>query len=73
MLHVLLKTVTSLPYAMISWYIIEGEVFLRHTVDSLAGPKYDDKRIMWDGNIIGSGNGRPMPRIVLDILVAIPI
>ncbi len=50
----------------------EGEESLRRTIDSLAGLKYDDKRklmfIICDGNIIGSGNDRPTPRIVLDIL-----
>ncbi|GJJ06868.1 hypothetical protein Clacol_001064 [Clathrus columnatus] len=50
----------------------EGEESLRRTLDSLAALKYDDKRkllfIICDGNIIGSGNDRPTPRIVLDIL-----
>lgn len=50
----------------------EGEESLRRTIDSLAALKYDDKRklmfIICDGNIIGSGNDRPTPRIVLDIL-----
>ncbi|CAG7853145.1 Chitin synthase 6; AltName: Full=Chitin-UDP acetyl-glucosaminyl transferase 6; AltName: Full=Class-V chitin synthase 6 [Serendipita indica DSM 11827] len=50
----------------------EGEESLRRTIDSLAGLKYDDKRkllfIICDGNIVGSGNDRPTPRIVLDIL-----
>ncbi|TDL30141.1 chitin synthase [Rickenella mellea] len=50
----------------------EGEDSLRRTIDSLAALKYDDKRklmfIICDGNIIGSGNDRPTPRIVLDIL-----
>ncbi|EGO00358.1 glycosyltransferase family 2 protein [Serpula lacrymans var. lacrymans S7.3] len=50
----------------------EGEDSLRRTIDSLAALDYDDKRklifIICDGNIIGSGNERPTPRIVLDIL-----
>lgn len=50
----------------------EGEDSLRKTIDSLAKLKYDDKRklllVVCDGNIIGSGNDRPTPRIVLDIL-----
>ncbi|KAF9017839.1 hypothetical protein BDZ89DRAFT_1044908 [Hymenopellis radicata] len=50
----------------------EGEDSLRRTVNSLAALNYDDKRklifIICDGNIIGSGNDRTTPRIVLDIL-----
>eukprot|EP00834_Sanchytrium_tribonematis_P001063 NODE_23_length_42016_cov_0.755803.p1 type:complete len:1789 gc:universal NODE_23_length_42016_cov_0.755803:16324-10958(-) len=50
----------------------EGEESLKRTIDSLAELKYDDKRkllfIVCDGMIIGSGNDRPTPRIVLDIL-----
>lgn len=50
----------------------EGEDSLRKTIDSLAKMKYDDKRkllfIICDGMIVGSGNDRPTPRIVLDIL-----
>lgn len=50
----------------------EGEESLKRTIDSLAILNYDDKRklifIICDGNIIGSGNNRPTPRIVLDIL-----
>lgn len=50
----------------------EGEDSLRRTLDSLASLNYDDKRkllfIICDGNIIGSGNDRTTPRIVLDIL-----
>ncbi|WOO78655.1 Chitin synthase 6 [Vanrija pseudolonga] len=50
----------------------EGEESLKKTIDSLACLEYDDKRklifIICDGNIIGSGNNRPTPRIVLDIL-----
>ncbi|KAF5373988.1 hypothetical protein D9615_009892 [Tricholomella constricta] len=51
---------------------MEGEDSLRRTIDSLAALNYDDKRklifIICDGNIIGSGNDRTTPRIVLDIL-----
>ncbi|KAI0317932.1 chitin synthase-domain-containing protein [Amylostereum chailletii] len=50
----------------------EGEDSLRRTIDSLSALTYDDKRklifIICDGNIIGSGNDRTTPRIVLDIL-----
>ncbi|OMH78627.1 Chitin synthase 6, partial [Zancudomyces culisetae] len=50
----------------------EGEESLRGTIDSLAKLKYDDKRkllfIVCDGMIMGAGNDRPTPRIVLDIL-----
>ena len=55
----------------VSFYT-EGEDSLRRTIDSLAALNYDDKRklifIICDGNIIGSGNDRTTPRIVLDIL-----
>ncbi|THH06259.1 hypothetical protein EW145_g4215 [Phellinidium pouzarii] len=54
----------------------EGEESMRKTIDSLARLKYDDKRklifIICDGMIVGSGNDRPTPRIVLDILGADP-
>ncbi|THH29875.1 hypothetical protein EUX98_g4302 [Antrodiella citrinella] len=50
----------------------EGEESLRRTIDSLAALNYDDKRklmfLICDGNIIGTGNDRTTPRIVLDIL-----
>lgn len=50
----------------------EGEDSLKKTIDSLANLKYDDKRkllfVICDGMIVGSGNDRPTPRIVLDIL-----
>ncbi|KAJ2907828.1 hypothetical protein GGI21_003497, partial [Coemansia aciculifera] len=50
----------------------EGEESLKNTIDSMAKTKYDDKRkllfIVCDGMIMGSGNDRPTPRIVLDIL-----
>ncbi|TIA79056.1 hypothetical protein E3P89_03500 [Wallemia ichthyophaga] len=49
----------------------EGEDSLKKTIDSLAGLEYDDKRklilVVCDGNIIGGGNDRTTPRIVLDI------
>ena len=52
----------------------EGESSLRKTIDSLAELKYDDKRklivVICDGMIVGSGNDKPTPRIVLDILGA---
>jgi chitin synthase len=54
----------------------EGDNSLRKTIDSLAQLKYDDKRklilVICDGMIVGSGNDRPTPRIVLDILGADP-
>jgi len=54
----------------------EGEESLRNCIDSLTKLKYDDKRkllmIICDGNIVGSGNDRPTPQIVLDILGADP-
>jgi chitin synthase len=50
----------------------EGPESLTKTLDSLATFRYDDKRkllfVICDGMIIGSGNDRPTPRIVLDIL-----
>ncbi|PKY38336.1 glycosyltransferase family 2 protein [Rhizophagus irregularis] len=50
----------------------EGDESMRKTLDSLAILRYDDKRkllfIVCDGMIVGSGNDRPTPRIVLDIL-----
>ncbi|KAJ2523576.1 hypothetical protein GGI11_001416 [Coemansia sp. RSA 2049] len=50
----------------------EDEASLLKTIDSLAGLSYDDKHklifIVCDGNIVGSGNDRSTPRIVLDIL-----
>jgi chitin synthase len=54
----------------------EGEESLRNCIDSLTKLKYDDKRkllcIICDGMIVGSGNDRPTPTIVLDILGADP-
>jgi chitin synthase len=54
----------------------EGEESMRKTIDSLTALKYDDKRkllfIICDGMIVGSGNDRPTPRIVLDILGSDP-
>jgi len=50
----------------------EDEESLRRAIDSAAKMQYDDKRklliIICDGMIIGQGNDRPTPRIVLDIL-----
>ena len=50
----------------------EGEASLTHAINSLATMTYDDKHklifLICDGMIIGSGNDRPTPRIVLDIL-----
>ncbi|GAA5973732.1 hypothetical protein JCM11641_005107 [Rhodosporidiobolus odoratus] len=50
----------------------EDEESLKKTIDSLAVLNYDDKRklifIICDGMIVGAGNDRPTPRIVLDVL-----
>lgn len=50
----------------------EGEESLRKTIDSLTVMNYDDKRkllfIIADGMIMGGGNDRHTPRIVLDVL-----
>ncbi|KAF1838871.1 chitin synthase 6 [Decorospora gaudefroyi] len=50
----------------------EDEDSLRRAIDSAARMKYDDKRkllvIVCDGMIVGQGNDKPTPRIVLDIL-----
>jgi len=50
----------------------EDEESLRRAIDSAARMRYDDKRkllvIVCDGMIIGQGNDKPTPRIVLDIL-----
>ncbi|ORX93498.1 hypothetical protein K493DRAFT_338238 [Basidiobolus meristosporus CBS 931.73] len=52
----------------------EGEDSLKRTIDSLAVLRYDDKRkllfIVADGMIVGGGNDKPTPMIVLDILGA---
>ncbi|PVZ99987.1 hypothetical protein BB558_003972 [Smittium angustum] len=54
----------------------EGEDSLKLTLESLAKLHYDDKRkllfVICDGMIMGSGNDRPTPRIVLDVLGADP-
>lgn len=50
----------------------EGPDSISKTIDSLARLQYDNKRrlifVIADGMIIGSGNDRPTPRIVLDCL-----
>jgi chitin synthase len=50
----------------------EGEDSLRKALDSLTGLAYDNKRklicVICDGVIVGQGNDRPTPKIVLDIL-----
>ncbi|KAG6041677.1 hypothetical protein E4U41_002951 [Claviceps citrina] len=50
----------------------EDEDSLRRAIDSAARMRYDDKRkllvVVCDGMIIGQGNDRATPRIVLDIL-----
>jgi chitin synthase len=50
----------------------EDEESLRRAMDSIARMRYDDKRklliVVCDGMIIGQGNDRSTPRIVLDIL-----
>ncbi|ORZ30473.1 chitin synthase-domain-containing protein, partial [Catenaria anguillulae PL171] len=50
----------------------EDEESVRRTIESLARLDYDDKRklmvVLCDGNIVGAGQDRPTPRIVLDVL-----
>lgn len=50
----------------------EGEDQIRKGLDSLTALQYDNKRklicVMCDGMIVGGGNDRPTPKIVLDIL-----
>ncbi|CAG8188117.1 unnamed protein product [Penicillium salamii] len=50
----------------------EGENDLRKGLDSLTALQYDNKRklifVICDGMIVGGGNDRPTPKIVLDIL-----
>ena len=50
----------------------EGEDSLRKAIDSLTGLQYDNKRklicVICDGVIVGEGNDRPTPKIILDIL-----
>ncbi|KAI9829329.1 MAG: hypothetical protein M1819_006392 [Sarea resinae] len=50
----------------------EGEDQLRQGLDSLTALQYDNKRklicVICDGMIVGGGNDRPTPKIVLDIL-----
>lgn len=50
----------------------EGEDQLRKGLDSLTALAYDNKRklicVICDGMIVGGGNDRPTPKIVLDIL-----
>ena len=50
----------------------EGEDSLRKAIDSLTALQYDNKRklicVICDGMVVGGGNDRPTPKIVLDIL-----
>ncbi|KAJ3013499.1 hypothetical protein HKX48_005722 [Thoreauomyces humboldtii] len=50
----------------------EGEASLRKSLESLAVMDYEGPRkllfVICDGMVVGSGNNRPTPRIVLDIL-----
>ena len=50
----------------------EGEDHLRKGLDSLTALQYDNKRkllcVICDGLVVGGGNDRPTPKIVLDIL-----
>ncbi|RDW80716.1 hypothetical protein BP5796_05414 [Coleophoma crateriformis] len=50
----------------------EGEDSLRKALDSLTALQYDNKRklicVICDGVVVGGGNDRPTPKIVLDIL-----
>ncbi|KAI8135452.1 hypothetical protein DUD61_000820 [Geotrichum candidum] len=49
----------------------EDEVAIRKAVDSLTALKYDNRRklivVICDGMVVGGGNDKPTPRIVLDI------
>lgn len=49
----------------------EDESAIRKAVDSITALKYDNRRkllvVICDGNIVGGGNDKPTPRIVLDI------
>jgi chitin synthase len=77
-----LKTLGSINFSAAKFVICqmpcytEGDVSLCRTIDSLAQMKYDDKRkflpVICNGMIVGFGNDRPTPRIVLDILGADP-
>lgn len=50
----------------------EGEDSLRKSLDSITALQYDNKRklicVICDGMVVGGGNDRPTPKIVLDIL-----
>ncbi|PVU93649.1 hypothetical protein BB561_003141 [Smittium simulii] len=50
----------------------EGLESISRTINSLAALDYNDTRklifVICDGNIVGTGNDRPTPRIVLDML-----
>lgn len=50
----------------------EGEDSIRKALDSLTALQYDNKRklicVISDGVIVGAGNDRPTPKIILDIL-----
>ncbi|KAH7140986.1 class V chitin synthase [Dactylonectria macrodidyma] len=50
----------------------EDEDSLRRAIDSVTRMQYDDKRkllvVICDGMVVGEGNDRPTPHIVLDIL-----
>ncbi|ORX70949.1 hypothetical protein DL89DRAFT_274751 [Linderina pennispora] len=74
MMMVLVKFLTALQFGTKNRPIppTQDEASLEKTINSLAGLDYEDKHklifIICDGNIVGSGNDRPTPRIVLDIL-----
>ncbi|KAK6593208.1 Chitin synthase 6 [Botrytis cinerea] len=50
----------------------EGEDSLRKALDSVTALQYDNKRklicVVCDGMVVGGGNDRPTPKIILDIL-----
>lgn len=52
----------------------EGEQSLRHTINSLASLTYENTRklllVICDGQVVGAGNDKSTPNIVLDILGA---
>lgn len=54
----------------------EGTESIRKTVNSIARLRYDDRRklifVICDGNIMGAGNDKPTPQLVLEMLGADP-
>lgn len=65
------ESATSFVICQIPAYT-EDEESLRRAIDSVARTRYDDKRkllvVVCDGLVVGEGNDRSTPSIVLDIL-----